>query len=79
MKTLDEDQKKLFEQTLIERGLLRLPKPPGRRVDRDPFQEIAAELFVAESDGVFNQEASKKKKKTTKSTKKKTKPKRRKE
>ena len=48
------EQKQAYEKTLIERGLLLMPKPPGRQINNDPFQEVAAELFVAESGQPFS-------------------------
>lgn len=48
MRDLSDEQKKVYEQTLIERGLLLPRKPPGRQVEQDPFKEVAAELFKNE-------------------------------
>ena len=58
MRRLDESQKKIFEKSLIERGLLLPAKSPGRRVDDDPFRDVASELFVAESQGAFDQSST---------------------
>ena len=54
------EQKVIYQQTLIERGLLLPPKSPGRQVTKDPFKDVAAELFVAESKPTFRGQQGKK-------------------
>ncbi len=67
MRGLTPEQKIVYEKTLIERQLLAPRKPPGRQVTKDPFKEIAQELFVAESEQDFDM-TGKKKKKTARKT-----------
>ncbi|MCG8651654.1 MAG: hypothetical protein MI861_17570 [Pirellulales bacterium] len=53
------EQKERYQRTLMDRGLLLPPKPPGRQVKGDPFRAVKTELFVAESESDFTDKGSK--------------------
>jgi len=56
MRQLNPEDQKVYEQTLIDRGLLLRRKSPGRQVQEDPFRDIADELFVAEPKPSFDEQ-----------------------
>ncbi|MEM9365058.1 MAG: hypothetical protein AAGD07_03610 [Planctomycetota bacterium] len=49
VKDLTPEQKTRYESELIRRGLLLPLQKPGPKVYEDPFQQVADELFAAES------------------------------
>ena len=48
VRELTDEQKAVYDQTLIQRGLLLPLQKPGPKVKENPFAAVAMELFAAE-------------------------------
>ena len=71
---MTKEQKEVYDQELIERGMLLPPQKRGPKVDDNAFEDVASELFSHDGKPVYQADSKSKKSRSKTKTSKKKKP-----